>query len=210
MQSEIASLPSVISWGVASRALPSESVSGDMYVVKPIAEGYLLAVVDGLGHGEEAAAAAQRAAVTLMQHGNESVIALVRRCHQALVGTRGVAMSLATFNPADDSLTWLGIGNVEGLLLRTDPRTSRPMEAILLRSGVVGLELPQLRASVTTLAPGDLLVMATDGIRSGFAERLSAAQATQRLADQILADYRKSTDDALVLVARYLGGAPRP
>jgi len=84
------------------------------------------------------------------------------------------------------------------------------MEAILLRSGVVGLELPQLRASVTTLAPGDLLVMATDGIRSGFAERLSAAQATQRLADQILADYRKSTDDALVLVARYLGGAPRP
>jgi len=202
--------PPFLDWGVASAALPGETTSGDLHVVRPSTKGVLVAVVDGLGHGEEAAAAAQRAAVTLMQHGNESVIALVRRCHRALIGTRGVAMSLATFNPADDSLTWLGIGNVEGLLLRTDPRTSRPMEAILLRSGVVGLELPQLRASVTTLAPGDLLVMATDGIRSGFAERLSAAQATQRLADQILADYRKSTDDALVLVARYLGGAPRP
>src|SRR5207245_8259017 len=150
--------PPCLDWGVASAALPGETTSGDLHVVRSSAKGVVVAGVDGLGHGEEAAAAAQRAAVILMQHGNESVIALVRRCHQALVGTRGVAMSLATFNPADDSLTWLGIGNVEGLLLRTDPRTSRPMEAILLRSGVVGLELPQLRASVTTLAPGDLLV----------------------------------------------------
>jgi hypothetical protein len=58
------------------------------------------------------------------------------------------------------------------------------------------------------VAPGDLLLLATDGIRSGFAEGLRLDQSPQQLADHILARDVKGTDDALVVVARYLGGMP--
>jgi len=55
------------------------------------------------------------------------------------------------------------------------------------------------------VAPGDLLIFATDGIREGFAEGLPTDATPQQLADQILARSGKGTDDALVVVARYAG-----
>ncbi len=76
----------------------------------------------------------------------------------------------------------------------------------MLSRGVVGSHLPPLEAGVLTVHPGDTLIVATDGIRRGFAEDLPRAVPPQRAADLILARYRSGTDDALVLVARYLGG----
>jgi hypothetical protein len=52
------------------------------------------------------------------------------------------------------------------------------------------------------------LVLATDGIRSDYAEGLAVGESPQKAADRILAQYHKPTDDALVLVARYLGTPP--
>src|SRR5438874_9809995 len=72
---------------------------------------------------------------------------------------------------------------------------------------IFGSELPRLHPVVLPIAPGDTLIFATDGIREGFAEGLPPEAAPQQLADQILARHGKGTDDALVLVARYLGGA---
>lgn len=51
---------------------------------------------------------------------------------------------------------------------------------------------------------GDTLIFATDGIRSTFTEEMIAGGSPQRTADLIFAHYRKGTDDALVLVARYV------
>jgi phosphoserine phosphatase RsbX len=53
-----------------------------------------------------------------------------------------------------------------------------------------------------------MVVLATDGIGTDFADRLTAGEPSQELADRILAQYGKESDDALVLVARYLGSAP--
>lgn len=192
-----------IDWGVASLALPGERTSGDLHVVQSFEGGVLVAVMDGLGHGEEAAAAARGAADTLRRYGTESVISLVRRCHLALVGTRGVVMSVASFRVSDDTLSWIGIGNVEGILLRADQQIVPPYENIVLRGGVVGYDLPPLRAAVMSIAPGDTLVFATDGIRAGFLTGLKLTDQPQALADQVLADHAKRTDDGLVLVARY-------
>jgi hypothetical protein len=50
--------------------------------------------------------------------------------------------------------------------------------------------------------------MATDGVRPGFAEGLPLKEPPQQLAERILARDGKGTDDALVLVARVLGGTP--
>ena len=198
-----------IDWGVATLALPGEVQSGDRHLVKPVGTGVLVAVVDGLGHGAEAASAAQAAVAALERHATESPVPLIERCHRALQGTRGVVMSVAMFGRPDRSMTWLGVGNVEGLLLYGDgqARSGSGRVSLVTRGGIVGSELPRLHPVVLPIAPGDTLIFATDGIREGFADGLPPEAPAQQLADQILARNGKGTDDALVLVARYRGGA---
>jgi negative regulator of sigma-B (phosphoserine phosphatase) len=199
----------VIEWGVATQALPGEAQSGDLHLVKQVGTSVLVAVVDGLGHGAEAAAAARAAVAALERHATESPVPLIARCHRALQGTRGVVMSVAVLGRPDRSMTWLGVGNVEGLLLYGDgaARSGSARATLVTRGGIVGSELPRLHPVVLPIASGDTLVFATDGIREGFADGLSPEASPQQLADQILARHGKGTDDALVLVARYRGGA---
>ncbi len=198
----------LIDWGVATLALAGEAESGDLHLVKPVGRGVLVAAVDGLGHGAEAAAAARAAVTALDRHADEFLIPVVRKCHEALIGTRGVVLSLAYLDGAKRTLTWLGIGNVEGVLLHADARARRARGSLVTRGGIVGSELPPLRADVQPVAPGDLLIFATDGIRGGFAEGLPPDATPQQPADHLLARHGKGTDDALVLVARYAGGGP--
>jgi hypothetical protein len=197
--------------------LDGQSVCGDRCVVKALRNAVLMAAIDALGHGEEAAAAAEITAATLEAHADESVIALIGRCHEALRRTRGVALSLGAINAQDSSLTWLGVGNVEGVLLRApyrtgtgraDPQDGPAYEHVLLRGGVVGYQLPCLRASNIPLRRGDTLVFATDGIKSGFAHAVALGDPPKKIAHGLLAQYARRSDDALVLVARYLGNSP--
>ena len=198
----------LIAWGVASSALPGQTQSGDLHLVKPVSTGVLIAVVDGLGHGADAATAARKAVTTLDEHASESVLALLQRCHWALKGSRGVVMSLAFANGQQNALTWAGVGNVECMLFRGDgaPSVNPTRVGLVTRGGIVGSELPQVRAQVVPLAAGDVLIFATDGIREGFSDGLQFETPPQQLAEQILSRHGKGTDDALVLVARYRGG----
>src|SRR6266498_3005483 len=92
---------SVVEWAVAGLALGGHGEhreSGDLHVIVRHPDGALVAVIDGLGHGAEAALAARTAALLLDAHRDEPVLALVQRCHDGLRQTRGVAMSLASFD----------------------------------------------------------------------------------------------------------------
>lgn len=195
-------------WAAAALALGGAKDSGDAYLVEAVPNGCLLAVVDGLGHGPIAAVAARAAIATLQAHALEAPIQLLNRCHSALQQTRGVALSLALINADANTLTWLGVGNVECLLLRADPRITPAHETIVQRGGVVGYQLPSVQVSTVAIGLGDLLIFATDGIRSGFAEKINLNEAVPSLADRILAQSGRGTDDALVLVARYRGKQP--
>jgi negative regulator of sigma-B (phosphoserine phosphatase) len=103
--------------------------------VKTIPTGALVAVVDGLGHGAEAAGAARAAVATLGEYAHESLLALVERCHRALRRTRGAVMSVAHFNHGAGIMTWVGVGNVEGTLLQAHPSNGRPAGAPLITRG---------------------------------------------------------------------------
>ena len=165
-------LTSVIEWSVAEEPLPGQKQSGDRCIVTNTPEGALLAVVDGIGHGEDAAHSAEMAVGAINGSGSRSPILLLRRCQQRLQGTRGAVLSIACFNPADDTMTWLGVGNVAGVLLRREAYGVR-QESLLLRAGTVGAQLPYVSASVLPVSYGDTLIFATDGIRGGFADSLN-------------------------------------
>jgi len=196
----------LIDWAVAAQTLAGERESGDRYWVKVCASQARVAVLDGVGHGSEAALAAQSALATLKKFEGESPITLFQRCHEQLRSTRGVVMSLASFCASDNTMTWLGIGNIEGVLFHRQHHVLPGQETLLQRPGVLGDNLPRLSASVIQVSAGDILIFATDGIRAGFSDNTNLNDAAQQIADRILDQYGKGTDDALVLVARYLDG----
>lgn len=204
-------------WAVASRPRHAGQVSGDRHVVVPLATGALVAVADGLGHGPEAAEAAEAAIRVLCEHTGEQLASLVHRCHDALIGTRGAALTLAlaaaeagdpghpgTRAAGTGTLTWGGIGNVEGRLVR--PAVPDRAEGPLLLGGVVGYRIPPLRTTVAPLAPGDVFILSTDGVTPHYVEGLALGDGVQAMADRILEIHGRD-DDALVLVARWSGMA---
>lgn len=198
--------PSVIEWGWAGRAL--EDPSGDMHAVVERDDGALVALLDGLGHGYEAAVAVRAALPVIEARASESIVLLVQECHEAMRRTRGAVMSVAWFDARDSSVTWTGVGNVDSVLIRAPGQTSTQNEAIATRGGVVGYRLPTLRADRHRVSRGDVLVMATDGIRSTFSGGIVTQFSAQEIAESILVRYAKGTDDAHVVVARYLGANP--
>jgi serine phosphatase RsbU (regulator of sigma subunit) len=198
-------IPPVIEWGVAVRSLHGDE-SGDQYLVRPTGDGALVAVVDGLGHGAGAAGAARAAISVLDAHAEEPVARLLTRCHERLRGTRGAVLSVAAFNARRAIMTWVGVGDVDGMLVRADSRATP--EHLLVRGGVIGHQLPLLDAVSVPVARDDTLIFTTDGIRAGFPERLSLDASPGSTAERILVQHGKTTDDALVMVARFLGGCP--
>lgn len=197
--------PPIMELGIAMQGLAKEAETGDRYFVKPSSNGMLVAVMDGLGHGSEAAAATRIAAAILAEYVDEPLITLVERCHQALKGTRGMAISLASFTPSTGTMAWLGVGNVEGALLYPGPGPGLVCKSLLLYAGIVGCNLPRLYAKTVPVKRGDILVVVTDGIRNMFSKEITWDGNPQQIADRILDRHCKGNDDALVLVARYCG-----
>jgi phosphoserine phosphatase RsbX len=197
-----------VEWAIATRCRRGETTSGDLAVVTLLPEGVLVAGIDGLGHGDEAARAARKAAEVLRESPSRDLVLLVERCHAALKDTRGAAISLAFLSPSDRGVTWLGVGNVEGRVLSGDPSAIRPKGSLPLGNGVPGHELPPVRVATLELRTGDVLVLATDGVEAVFADSLDVSGSTQAISERILADHWKPTDDALVVAVRYLGARP--
>jgi negative regulator of sigma-B (phosphoserine phosphatase) len=194
-----------VDWSIAARPLDGEVESGDRALVVVSADAALAAAVDGLGHGREAARAAEPAVETVRAFADEPLVALAERCHAALRHSRGAALSLARFSARDDTLTWIGVGNVEGRLVRHNGSAAVSVESLIPARGIAGETLPELDEATVPAHPGDLVLLATDGIDSSFADSLRPQGTAEELAARILAAHSKPHDDALVVVVRYLG-----
>jgi phosphoserine phosphatase RsbX len=191
----------------AGHTMPGEGESGDIGVVARVPDGALLAVIDGLGHGPEAARAAEAAAATVHECAGEPLMVVMEHCHRTLRGTRGVVITLAQVDEHRDVLSWVGVGNVEGRIWPAVPGDTLTRQAPPLRGGVVGHHLPRLTAATLPLTRGDLMILSTDGIKHDFHDRFRLTGTVQQIADDIADDYWVGKDDALVLVARYLGSS---
>jgi negative regulator of sigma-B (phosphoserine phosphatase) len=196
--------PAALERGEAGAPLAGESRSGDLAVFAPYEGGALVAVIDGLGHGEAAADAAEAAAAILRERPDEPPERLLKRCHDGLRSTRGVVATLAWFDLATAGLTWTGVGNVEGRLVRADRRRGDSDDSPTLFGGVLGWSLPAVRVVRTQLAPGDCLVMATDGVAADFGSSLMPGVPAPEQAERVLASHARGSDDALVIAVRYL------
>ena len=194
-----------LEWAVCATAYPGQQRSGDGFLVETTGNGTLVAVVDALGHGEEAGDVADRALVSLRATAGLPLTASLSACHRALCGSRGAVMTLIAVDPGSSTLTWVAVGNVEAAVLQRGrgpgggDRWSVPQ-----RGGVVGGRLPPLQESAAPLRPGDVLVAATDGLGTAFLDGADPRRPPAELARRLHADHAGGHDDALVLVARSL------
>jgi hypothetical protein len=195
--------PAELEVGVAGLAIQGEVNSGDLAVFAPYDRGGLAAVIDGLGHGDDAAAASAIAEGVIRAHASDSPAELLRHCHQELRKSRGVVLTAAWFDLEAMELSWAGVGNVEARLVRGAATYGDRHDSALVLGGVVGYNLPPVRPARTDLRPGDAVAFATDGIEADYSGSLTPGLPAQRLAERILSRHGRATDDALAAVVRY-------
>lgn len=183
--------------GVEFRAAPGFVACGDGWTVKDVKDGVLVCVVDGLGHGDDAAVAADAALAVVGDHAEVDLKELIEKVHAAIKRTRGCVMALVRIGP--DGVRWLGVGNIDALVVRAGSR-----DALVCRGGVVGYKLPALKVSTTSFSPGDTLVLTTDGVApGGEGEALVPGLGVGAIAERVLKGFVRGDDDALVCVVRH-------
>jgi len=197
--------PSQLERGVAGATHAGEGRSGDLAVFVPSERGGLVAVLDGLGHGDAAAEAAQAAAEVLHGHPEDAPQELLERCHEALRQTRGAVMTLAWFDLGARTMAWTGVGNVEARFVRASAGIAGRHDSPVVLGGVIGYTLPQARMGTISLERGDAVVFATDGVAADYSSSLEPGVPAQELAERVLERHGKGTDDALAVVVRYIG-----
>ncbi len=188
-----------ISIGVASRPYPGEIVSGDAQAVHWVGEVCRIAVIDGLGHGPQAAEAAACAVGVLDRHPELDPAEALRQCHTALLGTRGAAMSVARLDLAKGVLVYAGIGNVDAHLWQGGRH-----ERLIVYRGVVGSAMRTIRPFTLRLAEEWTFLIHSDGISARAditAVGIPEPWEPEPLALAVLEQYGRQHDDALALVA---------
>jgi phosphoserine phosphatase RsbX len=202
--------PLVLERGVAGQAHAGQKRSGDLAVFAASERGGLVAVIDGLGHGDPAADAAEAAARIMHEHVELPPQELLERCHEELRRTRGAVMTLAWFDLEERTMAWTGVGNVEARFVRAGDRGDARHASPVVLGGVVGYNLPHVRMGTIPLEPGDAVALATDGVAADYSVSLESGIVAQELAERVLERHGKGNDDALAVVVRYLGPPAAP
>ena len=201
---EDAAWPSALERGEAGEPFSGEERSGDLAVWAPYNGGALVAAIDGLGHGDAAADAAEVAGERLRAYAGEPPEIALKRCHEALRATRGVVATLAWFDLASAELTWTGIGNVEGRLVRADRERGDSVDSPTLFGGVLGWSLPRSGSSGRRWPRATASSSPPTGSPPTSAPSLQPGVPAAEQARRVLASHSRGSDDALVVAVRYL------
>ncbi|NML46965.1 SpoIIE family protein phosphatase [Ramlibacter sp. G-1-2-2] len=186
--------------GAISLAAPGEHVCGDAWAFAVHGNKSAMAVVDGLGHGPDAAEAADAAIAVFQAEPMVAPRQLLERMHARLRSTRGAAVALLQADATADVVRLAGAGNVVGRLVSgTSDRT------LLTQHGTAGVTI---RTPDETLLPWPahaLLVVCSDGINTRWQPDILVpvlGRDPTLAAALLVRDHCRGRDDATVAVLR--------
>ncbi len=186
--------------GIATRPHPGMKLNGDFYVVKPHGSSILTAVIDGLGHGQFAHRAAQKAAQYIDTHPCETFENLFQGTFRSCRGTRGVVMALLRLDWEHNSATFSSIGNIEVKTWNGKNTVQFP-----IRRGIIGVNAPKPIVSRVAWDLDFITVLFTDGLTSHWTwNEISnlVSGTSSHMAREMLRIYGKDNDDATVMVIK--------
>lgn len=191
-------------YGGVSVPVAGEVLCGDAWHLKPHAAGARLQVivVDGLGHGPSAEAAASEAVSTFQNRKNElSPAEMLEEVHRALTKTRGAAGSVVEIDPAGLKATGAGVGNVMMRLW-----SNQGSKALVSDNGTLGGNVRKVQQFTQPWSAESLLIMHSDGLSTqwnlGDYPGLPFRHPSL-VAGVLYRDFRRQRDDATVVVVRY-------
>jgi negative regulator of sigma-B (phosphoserine phosphatase) len=181
---------------VAHASLPKtgEKANGDQPFHRQDAEGrHLIAVIDGLGHGYDAQAAALAGLRYLGEVALDTTFEeLMRGLHESMRGTRGAAGTVCLGSGSD--ITACSVGNVELRSVGADI-------PLISSAGILGVRVQKFRVCRTTVKCACRLVIFSDGISNPTSIAEYQKLAPQPACDGLLQRHRRTYDDATVLIA---------
>ena len=161
----------------------------------------VMAVADGLGHGPEAAYAAEIAMACIGGGLDRPVEEFFSACDSRLRDSRGVALAVAIVTIDTGQITIASVGNIRSVLLKSD-RDYRFAGS----RGIVGAGYARLTPEVRSLACGDVLALFSDGVDEFSAIRETLKRTVHLSTDQasaVLSRWARPDDDAAVLIYRH-------
>ncbi len=172
-------------------------MNGDAWFSKEWDDRTLLAVIDGLGHGEEANTASEKAKQSLMVNYSGDLDEIVRNLHVFLHNTRGAVIGLVRVDRSKKELVYCGIGNVE-VQIKSDP-SLHPTSL----NGIVGINMRQVLQFKYSYKSLKVILLHSDGISGHFnlADYPSAYKHPQEVSEEILARWGNPMDDATIVIA---------
>jgi anti-sigma regulatory factor (Ser/Thr protein kinase) len=185
--------------GIVGVAMPGQEVSGDAVSVAETGQGRTLMVVDGLGHGPEAATAATEAVRIFQRNADRPISELLQFIHAGLRATRGAAAAIARLDPSRPTVNYGGVGNIAGVV--TAAGQSRHMISM---NGTLGHNARKVQAFEYPCPSGALVILHSDGIGTSWSlDRYSGLHRRHPIliAAVLYRDYGRRRDDATVMVA---------
>jgi anti-sigma regulatory factor (Ser/Thr protein kinase) len=184
-----------------TRPIANEEISGDSVAARTVDGHHLLMVTDGLGHGPMAAGASNEAVAAFHSTPTIDPATMLAAMHRTTRGTRGAAIAVAAIDSAYTQLRFAGVGNISAFVARSERRN-----AAMSQPGIVGHQMPRIRAVEVPLDESALVIMHSDGVRETWNLRDNPGLERRRasvIAATVLRDAGSRPDDASVLVARY-------
>lgn len=189
-----------IASGVVCLALAGAAACGDAWAVHEQGACTTALVVDGLGHGVDAAAAADAATASFERTRDRALPEILRTMHGALRATRGAAVSIARLDSGERTIRFAGVGNVAGSIL-----SSQGTRGLVSSPGIVGHQMPRVHEMTYDWPAGGTLIMHSDGVSGRWQlERYPAlaAQHASVVAVALARDYARAQDDATIVALR--------
>lgn len=186
--------------GARRRAYDGGQVCGDGWYVRVDDQGLQLCLVDGLGHGPEAAKAADAGWQAFVSGDRRDPASIIAGLHQGMAGTRGGAAAAASFESATGQLKFCGVGNIAGRLLEI--ASSRGLASM---AGIVGVQFRKAQSFDFPGSAGKLLVMHSDGLQSRWDHQHYPGLYMRHpalISAVLLRDFDRRRDDATIVVAR--------
>jgi anti-sigma regulatory factor (Ser/Thr protein kinase) len=192
----------LFSWGVISRPAPREVRCGDGWRVAERDAEFTLMMVDGLGHGAEAAEAADVAMDVFDSDPFAPLPTMLQNAGIRMQRTRGGAMAAARVNATSRNLRFVGVGNIAGHLRSREAEGGR---GLVSHNGIVGGAVRKIQEFEYDCPVDGLLVMHSDGLQTRwnlepYAGLLSRHPAV--IASVLYRDFTRGRDDVTVAVVR--------
>ena len=190
---------------VAGVSVPvyTETVCGDAWAAAVEGDVSSVIVADGLGHGPDAAEAAQAALEAFAADPMDAPRGIVQRVHARLRGTRGAAVLALRLDAGAATVDVCGAGNVVGRLVSGD--TDR---TLLSQHGTAGVQIRRPEQATVPWPAHAVLVVHSDGIESRWPAQLlfPVLRSDPVLAAALLfREHQRGRDDATVVVLRRSG-----